>query len=140
MRYRAQPGAGRQTAESSYQLLKLLQNIVAKSRRREQLVVQNDTKQRAVDLQPSLRTAGVIDKAQFPEPVHKKTHPRTSCPDHFGQALLTDFRNHGLGHTILPKMSKQKQDSSQPLFAGVKQLVDQILFITNIPGEQIRHK
>src|SRR6202795_1684476 len=88
------------------------------------LVVQNDTKQRAVDLQPAFRTAGVIDKTQFPEPVHEKAHPRTSRPPHFGQTLLTDFRDHGFGHTILAKMSKQKQDSSQPLFAGVKQLVD----------------
>src|ERR1700674_2258804 len=46
--------------------------MFAKSRCREQLVVQNDTKQRAVDLQPAFRTAGVIDTTQFPDTVHEK--------------------------------------------------------------------
>src|SRR5882762_7342972 len=101
----------------------------------EQLVVQNYTKQRAVDLQPAFRTAGVVNKTQFPEPVHEKANPRTSRPHHFGQTLLTDFRDHSLGHTILAKMSQQKKNSGQPLFAGVKQLVDQILFITDIPRQ-----
>src|SRR5260370_24067874 len=106
----------------------------------EQLVVQNYTKQRAVDLQPTLRAAGVIDKTEFSEPVHEKAHPRTSGPDHLGQALLTDFGDHRLGHTFLAEMSEQKKDSSQPLLAGVKQLVDQILFVADIPRQQIRHE
>src|ERR1035438_2065065 len=104
------------------------------------LVVQNYTKQRAVDLQPAFRAAGVIHKTQFPEPVHEKAHPRTSGPNHLGQSLLADFGDHSLGHTFLAKMSEQKKDSSQPLFAGVEQLVDQIFFIADIARQQIRHE
>ena len=38
----------------------------------EQLVVQDDIEQRAVDLQPAV----VVNEAQFSEPVHEKAHPR----------------------------------------------------------------
>src|ERR1039458_4869995 len=71
------------------------------------LVVQNHAEQRAVDLQPALRPAGVIDKTEFPEPVHEKAHPRASGPDHLGQTLLTDFGDHRLGDAFLAKMRKQ---------------------------------
>src|SRR5260370_21309512 len=69
------------------------------------LVVQNDTQQRAVNLQPAFRPTGVIDKTQFPEPVHEEAHPRTSRADHLGQTLLTDLRDHPLGHAFLTNIS-----------------------------------
>ena len=77
-----------------------------------------------MDLQAALRSAGVVHKTQFPEPVHKKTYPRASGPDHLGQTFLADFGDHCLWHAFLAKMSEQKKDSSQALFTGVKQLVD----------------
>ena len=46
------------------------------------LVVQNDVEQRTVDLQRTLRTAGVFNETQFPESVHEETDSRASCPDH----------------------------------------------------------
>src|ERR1022692_751277 len=97
----------------------------------------NYTEQRTVDLQTTFRTAGVINEPQLSESVHEKAHPRTSSADHLGQTLLTDFRDDGLGHAFLAEMSEQKKDSRQPLFAGVEQLIDQILFIAHIPRQQI---
>jgi hypothetical protein len=44
------------------------------------LVVENNIKQRAVDLQ----TAVVVNETQFPEPVHEKADPRPGCAHHFG--------------------------------------------------------
>src|SRR5260370_38558673 len=82
------------------------------------LVVQNDTQQRAVNLQPAFRPTRVIDKTQFPEPVHEEAHPRTSRAHPLGQTLLTDLRNHRLRHPFLPNMSDQKKDPGQPLFTG----------------------
>jgi hypothetical protein len=37
-------------------------------------------------------------------------------------------------------MSEQKKNSGQSLFTGIKQLVNQILFVTDIAGQQIRHE
>src|SRR5205807_10491050 len=40
----------------------------------------------------------------------------------------------------LPKGASISKDTGQSLFAGIKQLVDQVLFITDIPPQQIRHE
>ena len=68
------------------------------------LIVENNTEKRAVDFQPAV----VVNKSQFPEPVHKKTHSRSGRTDHFRQALLADLPNHGLRNTGFAKMSEYK--------------------------------
>ena len=73
------------------------------------LVVQNDIEQRTVDLQSAFDTAGVVNKAQFPEPVHEKADSRTSGSDHFCQRLLTYLGDHGLGNAFLAEMSEQRR-------------------------------
>jgi hypothetical protein len=37
-------------------------------------------------------------------------------------------------------MSEQKKNSSQSLFTGIEELVNQILFITDIARQQLRHE
>ena len=69
----------------------------------QQLVVENDVEERAVDLQPAV----VVDESQFPEPIHKKAHSRASGADHFCQRFLTDLWHHGLRNPFLAKMSEQ---------------------------------
>jgi hypothetical protein len=93
-----------------------------------------------VNLQAAVYSSGIVDKAHFPEPVHEKAHPGACGTHHLGQGLLTDLRNHGLGHSFLAKMREHQKDAGQSLFAGIEQLVDQILFITDIAGELIRHE
>ena len=48
--------------------------------------MQDDIKQQAMDLQPAV----VVDKAQFPGPVHEEADPRAGCADHLPQHLLTE--------------------------------------------------
>src|SRR5271166_1506023 len=98
------------------------------------LIVENNTEKRAVNFQPAV----VVNKSQFPEAIHKKTHSRAGCADHFRQALLADLRNHGLWYTVFTKMSEHKKHSGQSLFTRIEELVDQILFVADIAREQIR--
>src|SRR5205807_3586910 len=100
-------------------------------------IVQNYIEERAVDLQSTVFPSGIVNKAQFPEPVHEKTDPRTGSADHLREGFLTDLGNHGLRNPFLSKMSQHKKDAGQTLFTGIKQLVDQILFITDIARQQI---
>ena len=81
--------------------------------------------------------AVVVDKAQLAELVHEVADSRSSRADHARQRFLADFRNHRLPPTILAKVGKQKQDPSQPLLARIEKLIDQILFKSNIAGEQV---
>src|SRR5438445_4047334 len=101
-------------------------------------IVQNYIEERAVDLQSAVFPSGIVNKAQFPEPVHEKTDPRTGSTDHLREGFLTDLGNHGLRNSFLSKMSQHKKDAGQTLFTGIKQLVDQILFITDIARKHIR--
>ena len=56
--------------------------------------------------------AVVINKTQFPEFVHEKTHARSRRADHLRQGLLADFRYDWLRPTFLAKI-RQKQKASR---------------------------
>ena len=99
--------------------------------------MENNTKQRTMDLEAP---AIVVNKSQFPEPVHEKTDSRAGGADHFCQHLLADLGNYGLGFAFLAKMSEQQKDSGQPLFAGIKELINQIFFVTDVPRQQTGHE
>ena len=75
------------------------------------LIVQNEVEKRAVYLQSPV----VVNEAQFPEPVHEKTHSRAGCPDHFRQGFLANLGNHGLRNRLLAKMR-----SVRGVFAGAQ--------------------
>jgi hypothetical protein len=66
----------------------------------------------------------IINEPQFPEPVHEEANPRASCTYHLCEGLLADCGDYRLGHTFFAKMSRQKQDSGQPFFAGIEELVN----------------
>src|ERR1700757_2026482 len=104
---------------------------------RAALVVQNNVEQRTMDLQRAFRAAGIVNEAQLPESVHEEADTGSSGPNHFGQRLLADLGDNSFGNAILSKVREQQQDARQPFFTGVEQLVDQILFIANIPRQQI---
>jgi hypothetical protein len=81
-------------------------------------------------------------KSNFLNRFMKKLTGERVVPTISGQGLLVDFWNHNLRRSFLAKMSQDKQDTRQSLLAGIKQLVDQVLFIfiTDIAGQQIRHE
>ena len=81
-----------------------------------ELVVENNIKQRAVDLQPTV----VVNKSQFSEPVHEEAYPGAGCAYHLCEGLLADLGNDRLGRPFFAKMSQQQKGPGQPFFAGIK--------------------
>ena len=93
------------------------------------LVVQDHAEEATVNRQPVV--IAVIDKAQFPEPIHEMIDPRSGCADHLCQAILTDSGEYRFGSAFLAKMSKQQENPSQTLLARVEKLVDEIRFVSD---------
>jgi len=79
-------------------------------------------------------------KPNFLNRFMKKLTRERVVPNISARGLLTDLRDYWLGHSFLTKMSEHKKDTRQSLFAGVKQLVDQILFVADVAREQISHE
>jgi hypothetical protein len=48
------------------------------------LLMQDNTQERTVDMQPAV----VLNEAQFLEFIHEEVDPRTRCSNHFGQDFL----------------------------------------------------
>ena len=98
--------------------------------------MENYIEQRAVDLEAAV----VVNKAELSEPIHEEADPRAGCADHFRQRFLTDLGHYSLGRPFLPEMSEQQKNPCQPLFARIEKLVNQILFVTDVPRQQIGHE
>jgi hypothetical protein len=43
-----------------------------------------------------LHTSVLLNKAQFPEPIHEEANPRAGRANHLGQSFLTDLGDKGL--------------------------------------------
>ncbi|OFW24229.1 MAG: hypothetical protein A3H27_15745 [Acidobacteria bacterium RIFCSPLOWO2_02_FULL_59_13] len=74
----------------------------------------------------------VINEAVILELIHEMTHPRPGCADHMCQGFLIDSGKHSLGPVSLAKMCQQQENPSQTLFAGVEELVNQVLFVSDV--------
>src|ERR1700730_5037512 len=86
-----------------------------------------------MNLHPAL---AIVNEAQLPEPVHDKVNPRPSCAHHLCQSLLTDFGNCNFGLSILAEVSKQEKNPSKSFLAGIEKLINQILFVSDVPCQQ----
>ena len=86
----------------------------------QKLVVENNAEKRTVDFKLTV----VANEAQLPEPVHEKADPRPGCTNHLCQSLLTDFGNCNFGFSVLPEVSQQEENTSQPFLAGIEKLVN----------------
>src|SRR6266404_3786436 len=82
----------------------------------------------------------VFDKTQFAEFVHKKAHTRSGRADHLRQCFLTKLSHDRLWPAFLAEICKEEEKSGETLFARIKQLVDQVLFNSTVPSQQIRHE
>ena len=60
-----------------------------------------------MDLEAALDSAGIVDEAQFPEPVHEEADSRAGGSHHFGQSFLADLWDDRLRNTLLAEMSQQ---------------------------------
>ena len=115
------PYLGFCAATSSIRRGRNILNVVSSNLR---IIVQNDTQQRAVDLQVAI----VIDEAQFPEFVHEMAHARTRRADHFSECLLADFRDDSLGFSLLAKIGQYQESPCQALLARIEQLIHKVRF------------
>src|SRR5947209_645513 len=82
----------------------------------------------------------VFDETQFAEFVHEKAHARSGRADHLRQRFLTELSHDRLRPAFLAEIRKQKEKSGEALFARIEQLVDQVLFNSTVPSQQIRHE
>src|SRR4030081_1675627 len=103
---------------------------------KSQLVVKNDIQKGTVDLQPTV----VVDETQLPEAVQEEIHSGAGGADHLCQSRLTDLGNDSLWLSLLAEVSQQEKDPRSSLFARIEKLVDQILFVTDVPAQQIGHE
>src|SRR6202140_5108323 len=92
------------------------------------LLMQDNTQQGSVDVNTTI----VLNEAQFLEFFHEKIDPGARGPDHFCQSLLRHFGKPLFRLALLAILSEQQKSASQPLFAGVKKLVDQILLDADV--------
>jgi len=74
----------------------------------------------------------VLDKAELPEAVHEETDPRAGRPHHLGQSLLAQSGNRHFRHAFFTELRHQQKNTRQPLFAGVEELIDQVILISDV--------
>src|SRR5205085_1573899 len=74
-------------------------------------VVQNNVKQRAVDLQATVFAPSVVDETHFPETVHEKADSRTGSANHLCQCFLTDLWDHTFRYAFFAKMGQHQKDA-----------------------------
>ena len=86
-----------------------------------------------------LKSAIVMNEAQFPEFVHENTHLGARCANHSSQHLLRYIENHPLRLGFLTVASEQQKSAGQAFLGGVKKLIDQISLHSDVPRKQIRH-
>ena len=82
----------------------------------------------------------IVDKAVLSEPVHEMTDPRPGRADHLCQSILIHIGDYYFSLAFLAKMREQKENPSQPLFAGVEKLIYEVRFISNVTCQQMRDK
>jgi len=85
-----------------------------------------------------VQAAIVVDEAQPSELIQEETHAGPGGADHLGERFLTDLRNDELRLPVFAKVGQQQEHPRQPLFARIKELIDQVLFDPTVAGQQIR--
>ena len=84
--------------------------------------------------------AVVIDETQLAELIREETDAGARGADHLGERFLTDLRNHRLRLAFLAEVRQQEQHPREPLLAGIKEVIHQILFDAHRVRQQIGHK
>jgi hypothetical protein len=70
----------------------------------------------------------------------KKLIRESSCAHHLCKGFLTDFGNCNFGLSVLTEVSQQEKNTSKSFLAGIEKLVNQILFVSDVPCQQICHE
>src|SRR5579863_4254353 len=102
----------------------------------QRLLMQYRAQQGAVNLDLAI----VADEAQSPELVHEMTDPRSGGANHLGQRLLTDIGTDRLRAAFFAEIGEQQEQPRQSPFAGIEQLIDEILLDPAVPSEEVGHE
>src|SRR5580698_8517010 len=88
------------------------------------LITQDRVEQRRMNLYFSV----VVDETLFAEFVHEKADPGPGGADHFRKRFLTEGDLNWRRARLLAEIGKQQQQPRKASFAGIEQLVDQVVF------------
>ncbi len=114
--------------------------IDARDRRkvRSVLIMKQNVQERTAD--EKIISNFVAYKPQLPESVHEKADSRPCRPNHLCQGFLFQARDGHLGYALFAELSHQEKNAGQPLFAGIEQLIHQIVLIPDIALQQALEK
>ena len=98
--------------------------------------MQDDTQEGIVDVDFSV----VFDETQLSKFVHEEIDAGPRGADHLRQRLLRNLGEHPLRLVGCAVASEQEQSTGQPFFAGVEELIDQVLLNPNVSREHIGDK
>ena len=103
----------------------------------QKLIVENNTEKRAVDFQPAVAE----NESQFPEPIHEKNSPAGGSCQSFPLGSLDLFWvSPSQEHCLCQNERASRSTRASRFSTGIKQLVDQILFVTDIARDQVRYE
>src|ERR1700730_9394880 len=97
------------------------------------LVVQNDIQQGTVDFDAAV----VVNKTQFSEFVHEKTHAGPGRSDHLRKRLLADFREDRLRFLFLAKVRQQQEQPGKTFLTRIEQLIDEVCLDADGPIQKM---
>ena len=98
-----------------------------------------ESKKRPLNSQ-RLASEFVIDESRLLEPLHEETNARPCGAHHFCQRLLTDPGNRNFGLSVFAEVRQQEENTSQSFLTGIEKLINQILFVSDVPDQQIGHE
>ena len=95
--------------------------------------MKDDAEERAIDLEAAV----VFDEAKFPELVHEEVDTGPRRADHLGERFLRQLWQVALRRVRFAIAREQQQRTSEPLFARVEELIDEVLFDPDVSDEHV---
>lgn len=75
----------------------------------------------------------VVQEAELPELIHDEADAGARGANHLGEHVLTDLRNERVHLAFFLEMCHEQQHPSQPLLAGIEQVIHQVLLDPKAP-------
>jgi len=99
------------------------------------LVVQDNGQEGAIDLD----VAVVFDESEVAELVHEEVDAGAGRADHLGERFLRQLRQQEL-LVLLAVARQQEQDTREPLFARVEEMIDEVFLNPDVPRQHVREE